>query len=109
MVEHGLGIFGERREVELMRRVLLTGLSGTGKSTLIERFATLGYKAVDLDADEGSEFVEVRFDADPQELARVLAQRDVIEPQLRRIANYEIDTSENLDEVMRRILDIVQK
>ena len=32
-----------------MKRVLLTGMSGTGKSTVIGRLAVLGYKAVDLD------------------------------------------------------------
>jgi shikimate kinase len=32
-----------------VERVLLTGLSGTGKSTVIGRLAALGYKAVDLD------------------------------------------------------------
>lgn len=169
-----------------MSRVLLTGLSGTGKSTLIERFAGLGYSAVDLDSEEWSEFVEVHFDGDPAsgdspvepnrdwvwredrlqtllsaqesaivfvagcapnmakfrqsfdyvvlltapataiverlskrtnnqygknptELARVLAQHDVIEPRLREIADYEIDTSANVDEVVQRILDIVRR
>lgn len=167
-----------------MPRVLLTGLSGTGKSTLIERFAALGYRAVDLDSDEWSEFVDVQFDGDPasgyapvepnrdwvwredrletllsepapdvlfvagcaanmakfrpafnhvvlltapatvmserlltrtgnqhgkrpDELARVLAQRDVIEPKLRKIADYEIDTSAKIDAVVRRIFEIV--
>jgi dephospho-CoA kinase len=167
-------------------KLLITGLSGTGKSTLIERFAALGYKAVDLDSAEWSEFVEVHFEGDPAsgdspvepnrdwvwhedrveallsaqepgilfvagcapnmrkfcpqfdyvvlltapsavmaerlsmrvnndygknpgELARVLAQREVIEPRLREIADYEIDSSASLDDVVRRILDIVQK
>lgn len=47
------------------------------------------------------------YGKDPQEMARVLAQRDVIEPQLRRLANYEIDTHASLDDVVRRILNIV--
>jgi shikimate kinase len=45
-----------------MKRVLLTGMSGTGKSTVITRLAELGYKAVDsdygeftLDVDSGGE------------------------------------------------------
>jgi len=169
-----------------MSRVLLTGLSGTGKSTLIEQFAALGYKAVDLDSDEWSEWVEVHFDGEPtagdspvernrdwvwreervhallslqetgilfaagcasnmakfrlqfdhivlltapaavtverlltrdnnqygkrpEELARVLAQHEVIEPRLRTLAHHEIDTSASLDEVVRKILDIVRK
>jgi shikimate kinase len=32
-----------------MKRVFLTGMSGTGKSTVIEELAARGYKAVDLD------------------------------------------------------------
>lgn len=41
-----------------MKRVLLTGTSGTGKSTLIGELAARGYKAVDADTDEWSEWVE---------------------------------------------------
>ena len=48
-----------------MKRILLTGMSGTGKSTLIAELATRGYKAVDLDADEWSEWVEVDLIGDP--------------------------------------------
>ena len=40
-----------------MKRVLLTGMSGTGKSTVIGELAARGYKAVDADADEWSEWV----------------------------------------------------
>ncbi|HVF09046.1 MAG TPA: AAA family ATPase [Actinomycetota bacterium] len=32
-----------------MKRVLLTGMSGVGKSTVAERLCELGYKAVDTD------------------------------------------------------------
>ena len=41
-----------------MKRILLTGMSGTGKSTLIDALAARGYKAVDADCDEFSEWVE---------------------------------------------------
>lgn len=40
-------------------------MSGTGKSTLIGELANLGYKAVDLDASEWSEWIEVEFLGDP--------------------------------------------
>lgn len=40
-----------------MKRVLLTGMSGTGKSTLIAELAARGYKAIDTDSDEWSEWV----------------------------------------------------
>ncbi|MDH4119535.1 MAG: AAA family ATPase [Acidimicrobiia bacterium] len=33
-----------------MKRILLTGMSGTGKSSLVREFASLGYRAVDTDA-----------------------------------------------------------
>jgi shikimate kinase len=39
-------------------------MSATGKSTLTQALAARGYKAVDLDADEWSEWVEVEFSGD---------------------------------------------
>lgn len=47
-----------------MKRILLTGISGTGKSTLIGELAARGYKAVDLDDDAFSEWVAVTDDSD---------------------------------------------
>lgn len=44
---------------EIMKRILLTGLSGTGKSTIISKLAAHGYKAMDLDGDEYSHWVPV--------------------------------------------------
>lgn len=46
-----------------MKRILLTGMSGTGKSTVIGALAARGYKAVDADCDEFSHWVEVIGDA----------------------------------------------
>ena len=48
-----------------MKRILLTGMSGTGKSTVINELAARGYKAVDADCDEFSEWVEVISDSGP--------------------------------------------
>lgn len=41
-----------------MKRVLLTGMSGTGKSTVIQKLSELGYNAVDLDQPDWSEYNE---------------------------------------------------
>ncbi len=46
-----------------MKRILLTGMSGTGKSTVIRELAARGYKAVDVDCNEFSEWVEVTPDS----------------------------------------------
>lgn len=56
-----------------MKRVLLTGMSGTGKSTVIREFAASGYKAIDTDSDEWSEWVNVDSDrsGSPAEQDRV--------------------------------------
>lgn len=40
-----------------MKRVLITGLSGTGKSSVVAALASRGYRAVDLDTPEWSEIV----------------------------------------------------
>lgn len=42
-----------------MKRVLLTGMSGTGKSTVVAELAARGYKAVDADENGLSELVTV--------------------------------------------------
>jgi shikimate kinase len=47
---------------DVVKRVLLTGMSGTGKSTVIEELAARGYKAVDTDYDGLSEMVNVPSD-----------------------------------------------
>ncbi len=42
-----------------MQRILLTGISGVGKSTVTDELAQRGYKAVDADCDLFSEWVAV--------------------------------------------------
>ena len=39
-----------------MKRILVTGVSGVGKSTVTARLAELGHRAIDLDSDEWSEW-----------------------------------------------------
>jgi dephospho-CoA kinase len=46
----------------LMKRILITGMSGTGKSSVIAELATRGYKSIDADSPEYSEWVEVSGD-----------------------------------------------
>jgi len=162
-----------------MKRILLTGMSGVGKSTVIRELAARGYKAVDVDCDEFSQWVQVtsdtcslappvevdrdwvwredrvqellstedtdvlfvsgcaenmpkffsQFDAivllsapapviverlrtrtsnaygkHPDEIARVLALVESIEPLLRRAAGYEIDTSMPLEDAVAILL-----
>ena len=47
-----------------MKRVLLTGMSGTGKSTVIRALAARGYTAVDTDSDEWCEWVDIGVGAE---------------------------------------------
>jgi shikimate kinase len=46
-----------------MKRVLITGMSGTGKSAVIRELVARGYQAHDLDTPEWSEWI----DADPSD------------------------------------------
>jgi shikimate kinase len=160
-----------------MKRVFLTGTSGTGKSAVIAELAARGCKAVDTDYGGWSELVDVPAnsgvtgvgagkdwlwredrialllsteDADvlfisggasnqgkfyaqfdhivllvapttvmkerlatrtnnpygksPDEVARVLALKETIEPILRRVADVEIDTSVPLDQVVEEVI-----
>ena len=42
-----------------MRRILVTGMSGTGKSTALERLRVLGFRAVDTDEGDWTEWSEI--------------------------------------------------
>ncbi len=166
-----------------MKKVLLTGISGSGQSTLIGALAARGYKAVDADTPEWCEWVEVSGDADefggpvapgrdwvwredriqallatedanllfvsgcptnsgkfypqfdhiillsapapvlaerlstrtnnlygkqPEELARILSLKQLVEPLLRAAAGHEIDTTAPLDQLVATVLRLVE-
>ncbi len=40
----------------MMRRILITGMSGTGKSSALERLRLLGFRTVDTDASDWTEW-----------------------------------------------------
>lgn len=146
--------------------VFITGMSGTGKSTVIGRLGALGHQAVDLDeppwsmSDETGDWIwreplveellagehellfvsgcpsnQVKFYPDfdlvillsapaevltdrlrtrttndygktPEELAEVLGYLTSVEPRLRRVADYEIDTRAPQDEVVAEVLRV---
>jgi dephospho-CoA kinase len=167
-----------------VKRILLTGMSGSGKSTVTRELAARGERAVDADCDEFSEWVTLdaasdapgtpveagrdwvwradriqelldtedsdllflsgcapnmreflpRFDhiillsapaeiilerlanrtgnsygKAPGEAARVLELIQTVEPLLRRAADYELDTSAPLGEVVAEVLRIAQQ
>jgi broad-specificity NMP kinase len=41
-----------------MKRILITGMSGTGKSAVIQELASRGYAAYDLDTPKWSEWID---------------------------------------------------
>jgi shikimate kinase len=50
---------GNSRRGAKLRRILLTGMSATGKSTITSAIAARGYKAVDLDNEQWSHWIAV--------------------------------------------------
>jgi shikimate kinase len=152
-----------------VKRILITGMSGTGKSTILGELAARGHTTVDTDyggwtervgnewlwredriatllSTDGAGVLFVsgtvrnqskfygRFDhvvllsapaavmsdrlrsrvnnpygQHPQELAEILDFKQTVEPALRRAAGMEIDTTAPVDEVVRRILRLVQR
>ena len=55
---HGAGYSRWSRYPGPVRRVLITGMSGTGKSTVLAELAARGYKAVDTDYGDWHEVVD---------------------------------------------------
>ena len=165
-----------------MKKILLTGISGVGKSTLTEALAAKGYKSIDADSNEYSAWVEVPRGSDeygstvepgrdwvwredrietllatedtellfvsgcaanmqgslahfdyiillsapdaiiverlairtnnaygkhPDQVARVLSQKQTVEPLLRSIAHHEIDSGAPLEHIVARVLHLV--
>ncbi|MEZ4860138.1 MAG: helix-turn-helix domain-containing protein [Caldilineaceae bacterium] len=172
-----------RKDEPSVKRILLTGMSGTGVSTVLGKLAACGFKTVDTDYDGYSEWVAVDDDSampgesvepnrdwvwradriqkllstedtdtlflggcspnmrqflpqfdhvilfsapaevlverlrtrtnnpygkEPEEMARVLGLVETVEPLLRRAADFEIDTSVSLEEVVETVLAIVR-
>jgi shikimate kinase len=60
----------------VVKRILLTGISGVAKSTVTNELARRGYKAVDADGDEFSEWVEVLGEFEEAAGSPVEANRD---------------------------------
>jgi dephospho-CoA kinase len=150
-----------------VKRILLTGVSGTGKSTVISKLAAMGFKGVDLDSEglcewdaNGDELwledeVQLLLDAedgealflagcaenqvkfypqfdhvvllsapaevlrerlstrttnsygkDPSEAARIIEQKNTIEPLLRRTATVEVDSNAPLEKVLAAIVGL---
>ena len=74
-----------------MKRILLTGISGIGKSTVTSELAAHGYKAVDADGDEFSEWVAVSGDLEEAAGSPVEADRDWVwrEDRIRELLSIE--------------------
>ena len=103
-----------------MTTVLVTGMSGTGKSTVLAELARRGHWVVDTDYGDWSEDVPGAGDAEPERRWRedrmdaLLAECPAgniraIEPLLRAGATAEIDTRRPVDEVVDMLESIAGK
>lgn len=88
-----------------MKKILLTGMSGTGKSSVIDRLAASGHRAVDLDGPRWSVYDEHGdWIWREGEIEEILHYVDTVEPRLRAIAAYEVDTKAPLASVVATVL-----
>lgn len=86
-----------------MKRVLITGMSGTGKSSLLDELAARGYRAVERLATRTAN----PYGKDPAEVAQVLRYRQTVEPLLRAAATLEVVTTVPVARVADIVLDHV--
>ncbi|SMD25082.1 hypothetical protein SAMN05660733_07980 [Lentzea albidocapillata] len=70
----------------------MTGLSGTGKSTLPNLLAQNGYRTVDTVLERVASRTRNPFGKTEEERNRIIADTREIEPLLREPATVEIDT-----------------
>jgi shikimate kinase len=80
-----VGTAGKKR----MKRVLITGMSGTGKSSVIKELGARGYQAYDLDTPEWSEWI----DADPSDALTPTPGKDWVwrEDRVRALLSKPVD------------------
>lgn len=91
-----------------MKRILITGMSGTGKSAVVEELAVRGYRAIDLDKPEWSHWV----DADPSDQFTPAKGKDWIwrEDRVRALLSESIEGSlfiSGCAENMSRLLPLI--
>ena len=96
-----------------MRKVLVTGMSGTGKSAALQMPGERGHRVVDTDTDQYSHRVTLpdgspdwiwREDANEPRSLLYLAE---VEPLLRATATIEIDATAPLSQVFRQLEDLI--
>ncbi|MGW4667271.1 hypothetical protein [Streptosporangium sandarakinum] len=92
-----------------MAKILVTGMSGTGKSTALEMLAARGHRAVDTDSDRWSHWVALP-DGSVDWAWREPAIGDLaeVEPLLRATCTAEIDASAPIDRVVRQLEELAQ-